>query len=384
VPAKNVYVLHGFGAADLATLDTSEQLWWDINLSPGNGLGGLALAPNGVDPAPVIGRRMGIVTAPQNPWGAITGLLRFQLDPAEWAVTFVPYDWRREFSLVVGQLRDAIFLHSTPESPATIVGHSMGGLVAVLAYKLLEEQGFGNFVRRIITLGTPFQGSYLPVLWLIGALGIVQELTAIYGLVNVIPNVNPLQWELAYLNALALSWPSFYELLPFAQGPDAAADPNRQLLYNAANYPAAIRPDQNWLDYSRDTFQPKLTAAAASVPPWILTAVAGIGCPTARLLSSPTTPLALSKLGIANDGDGVVMESSALTPGAVNFKVSSSHSSLPLGVAASGLLADLIRDTRTPPSPPPPASKLDLTIGTLVTDPPEADDVSPILCIGGG
>lgn len=382
--AKRVYLIPGFGASDLGVLATGEKLWWDIAISPSNGLGKMKLASNGIDPDPIIGAQMGVDLVPQSPWGGILGLLTLQLGTEDWAPEVTVYDWRLDVLRTAGQLAQNIVARNSPELPATLVAHSMGGFVAALAWAKLAEQGKTNYVRRIIAIGTPWQGSYMPVLWLVGALGMVQELTAVYSLVSVLPNVNPLVWELAYLNMLALSWPAFYALFPFYEGSQALADPNRRLLYNAANYPASIRPDQHWLDYSRNTVQPAVTAAVNTIPPWVLTTVAGTGIGTPTQLRLATVPLVLTALPDVGDGDQIVAADNALQAISARVEVPGSHSNLPLGLTVTGKLADLIRDDRPAPTPPPRLETVREAIPYLVSDPPESEPQSPILCIGGG
>lgn len=381
---KRVFLFPGFGASDLARVEDGAKLWWDIAVSPANGLTNMKLAANGKDPDPVVGKPMAVVFPSQQPWPAVKGLLDLQLDPDVWETSVVPYDFRLDILTQADTLATAIAANATPDNPVTLVGHSMGGLILVSAYQQLTVLGKQNLVRRIVTMGTPFQGSYLPIMWLIGALGTVQELTNVYSWVSFFPGINPLVWELSWLNMLALSWPAFYELFPFATGTLANNDPNRHLLYDAANYPASVAPSQAWLDYSRTVFQPVIQSLGANPPSWVMTTVAGRGIETPMTLASGNVPINLTNFGVGGDGDGVVAVESALKVDSARLTVPCNHTSLPLGLALTGKLALLITDERLPPQPAPPQIKLNVAIPTLVTDPPESDNVSQILCIGGG
>jgi pimeloyl-ACP methyl ester carboxylesterase len=62
-------------------------------------------------------------------------------------------DWRQRFAALPEDERQG-----RPEPRLTLVGHSMGGLVASWFATRLREQG-GDNVRLIITLGTPYRGS---------------------------------------------------------------------------------------------------------------------------------------------------------------------------------------------------------------------------------
>lgn len=62
-------------------------------------------------------------------------------------------EWRQRFSFLPDDERKG-----RPEPRLTLVGHSMGGLVASWFATVLRDQG-GDDVRRVITLGTPFAGA---------------------------------------------------------------------------------------------------------------------------------------------------------------------------------------------------------------------------------
>ncbi len=62
-------------------------------------------------------------------------------------------DWRSRFAALPDEER-----RGRPEPRLTLVGHSMGGLVASWFATVLRDHG-GDDVRLVITLGTPFRGS---------------------------------------------------------------------------------------------------------------------------------------------------------------------------------------------------------------------------------
>ena len=74
--------------------------------------------------------------------------------------------------------------------PCSIVAHSAGGLVARAAWLALGQAGATNLVRRIVTYGTPHQGSYGAVrLWSLDAASLtsVQYLAAARAVLRAIP-----------------------------------------------------------------------------------------------------------------------------------------------------------------------------------------------------
>lgn len=380
----NVYLVPGFGGSDLGVLSNGDKLWWDFSIAAARGLGGMRLAADGTSPGAPDGVPIGVDPAGQFPWGQIGTLLRSQLDSEKWSVAIAAFDWRKDLLVTAETLASSIRSHSSSAYPATIVGHSAGGLVAVAAYASLVSTGHGDYVRRIVSICTPFQGSYAPVLWLNGTSGSVRQLADLANMVTWIPVIRPLEWSADFLNALALTWPSFYQLFPFLGGTEAVSDPYRGELFNATNYPAFIRPDQTWLTQAKDEFQAVFRGPNTFPPPWVMTCVVSSGIPTAFALSSARVPLVLSQLSLTSEGDGVVTRGSQLRQPSLVVDISSDHSSAPLGLTNSGVLADLIRDPRAAPSPAPPAMSVQPPITQNATEPPNAEEVSGLVCVGGG
>ncbi|MFD5871080.1 alpha/beta fold hydrolase [Streptomyces sp. NPDC060322] len=120
----------------------------------------------------------------------------FRDDPE--AVHEFPYDWRQSNEYSAKRLRDYVHMllirrrARFPDAKAVLIGHSMGGLVARFFSECLDEQ---RHVRRVVTIGTPFQGSLKALTVL--ANGFVRLGTAKFS-----------------LGELARSLPSVAELLP--------------------------------------------------------------------------------------------------------------------------------------------------------------------------
>lgn len=382
--AKNIYLIPGFLASDMGILATNQAIWWNVNVAALQGIGAMRLAADGVSPGAPDGQQMGVVAVGQNPWPGIQSTLFTQLDPATWSIRVGPYDWRLDLNAAATSLASSIRRTSTAAEPATIVGHSAGGLVAVLAWSQLVASGDTAKVRRIISICSPFQGSYGPLQWLLGVSGSVQQLLAMgtWG-PGLLPTLHA-KWALDFLNALALTWPSFYELYPALGGSEAVGDPNRALLYTAGNYRSPTAPDQHWLDFSRNTFQAQLRDPNTFPPDWVMTCVSADGLATPFMLNSSSVPLKLGNLGVTSDGDGVVTAGSAERSPALVVSVTGAHASVPLAITTSGLLAALILDPRGPVTPPPPNVVVLPALPATTTDAPASEYISGLVCIGGG
>lgn len=381
---KPVFLIPGFTASDLAILSTGQRIWFDTNVAALVGLGAMRLADNGVDPGPPDGEQMGHSLDPQPPWPAIVQLLKSQMAASVWSFQVLNYDWRLDLTTIGNALAANIRGSVDPAEPATLVAHSAGGLVATIAWASLVQSNQSNLVRRIITIGTPYQGSYGAIQWLTGVSPTVQELRAVSVAFGNLTGFNPVEWTLSFLNGIALTWPAFYELFPALDVPEEQGDPFRTFLYESATYPALADPSQAWLDFARQIWQPRIKGFGTSPPQWVLTTVAGSGIATPNRLLTGAIPLNLNDLGTTVDGDGVVTVTSATKSPGLNLFVSGEHNSIPLGLAINGKLADLILDPRGPISPTPVPVFDKLAILQNVTAPPQSDYVSGLVCIGGG
>jgi pimeloyl-ACP methyl ester carboxylesterase len=387
VARKDVYLIPGFGASDLGILSDGTKVWWDPSANLLIGIVSMRLAHNGVDPDPPDGRQLGVDPVGQHPWPIIRDRLQAQLanlDPFNWNVAVGTYDWRLDLFHHAQDLSESIMAHSTPALPATIVGHSAGGIIAVMAWSILLGFGRDNLVRRIITIGTPFQGTYLPMAWLTGTSASVQQLTSLLGVAQQIGVRFAQQWTLDRINSVVLTWPSFYQLFPSLLGTEAAVDPNRALLYQSGNYPAGLPVQQSNLSAAKLITQPLLAAPETHPPSWVMTSVYSSSLETFSYLITDRTPIDLRRLGVTSAGDGTVTAASAQRSPGLLVETFGAHGSVPLAIATDGLLAKLILDPRGPVDPPPPPMVFQTEIAKNVTDPPQSDPVDGLVCLGGG
>ena len=127
-----------------------------------------------------------------------------------------PYDWRlsnvvsaKQLARVAGSALDRWRTASNnPDAKLILICHSMGGLVA--RWFLECENGRG-ITRRLITIGTPYQGS----------------VNAVNTLVNGFSKgLGPLRVN---LTELVRSFPSMYQLLPIYPSIDTGSGPLQQL-----------------------------------------------------------------------------------------------------------------------------------------------------------
>jgi Lecithin:cholesterol acyltransferase len=383
------YFLGGLGGTTLGTAaDGSAPLWVDYTRLAFGEIGGLRLAPDGISPGPPDGVQAYASAPLQAYYQVAMQQLGQQLAPYGYQVMPWGYDWRLRVQGSGAALASTIRANATSAAPCSIVGHSLGGLVARAAWASLVGSGDQNLVRRIVTLGSPHYGSYAVVQIWSGGTDLVDQLSAISifaaGLSMAIsPILNAHPWSPPQLMQLMASWPSFYEALPTLGAPDAAQDPYRSDLYTATNWPANRFISQALLDESRDSFAPFLLSANSMPPSWVLTTVAGTGFLTYNSLQSPQAlgnNVAMTQAAV---GDNSVTESSALLTSSAQWTLHCTHNNLATVLALSGVLAGMILDERAPPSPPPPPSNLPGLYPPTVNGPPLPTPVGTSkICLG--
>jgi pimeloyl-ACP methyl ester carboxylesterase len=226
----------------------------------------MALDSTGVNPYPVLGRSL----LPGGPVDMgiyeplMTGLANGGYNPTFWG-----YDWRLHIPTIAQRLATYL-LSANLTNPFHVVAHSMGGLIAQLAYPIYAASSPANVWGKTVYLGTPHGGSYNAAAALAGSLVDGWPLTAmraVYGLV--IPSPGSLNTPVvtALKSALGImlgSWPSLYQLLPNPGGPWAADD------LDAADLLALALYAQTWGGQQAQWF-----TLAASVQRSLVTALSG-------------------------------------------------------------------------------------------------------------
>lgn len=257
--SRNVVIVPGIMGSVLSrTLSTGEraEVWWDRSRLARGDYKYLRLANDGVSPGP------GTNGVPLTPWsllpswgGWVSLVNRLQVE--DWVVHWWPYDWRISIRTSAAQLA-GFLLGSNVSGDYYLLTHSMGGLVARLAYPLVVAAGGQARWKRTLYVGVPQYGSYQAAQYL--ASPIQTEDLVGYILPGMWGNLTgagaqPLRALLQReMRPIIASWPALYELLPNLSGPGPAPGPNDAALYDNLTY-----ADQNgfvqqqWLDAARQT-----------------------------------------------------------------------------------------------------------------------------------
>lgn len=308
--AKHVVLIPGFLSSDLLgkpPLGRQAPVWYDRGLLAATAGQFLELAEDGINPGQLAvygALEPSFMASLSTPFPQLERRLRAK----GWVTHFYGYDWRKsivsESNNLVAFLRD-LFADGVP---FYVVAHSMGGLLARLAYSTAGAVLRALWAKTVF-LGTPHWGSH-------EAVRALDNAAALSGLTDLIRI--PLSFmdtsgighflAAAYfsrLNAVFATWPSAYELLPDVSANWAAQDPvGSPLYYDATKYLENAAVMEKWFT-AASTTRTLLNATLMGPRPQEV-CVLGTGTLTHSALRDASKPLDLGGNYRTEDGDGVV------------------------------------------------------------------------------
>ncbi len=231
-------------------------------------------------------------------WAAY-GWLRLKLNVAGYKTRFPPFDWRHPTI----ELGDALYkqILADGDSDVTLIAHSMGGLVARQIAKL---DASAKKISRIITLGTPNNGSYSPV----------QVFRNVHSMVAKLDRLDPLHSAEDIIQDVLRDFPGLVEMMP-----DPALRPSENY-FDHANWPnSGTRPVQKVLDAALEAHN------GLPLPDDRFYQIIGIGEKT--IVSAEKTGNEL-QFRYSLDGDGTVPRDLAEMDGLPKTFVEESHGGL--------------------------------------------------------
>jgi pimeloyl-ACP methyl ester carboxylesterase len=222
---------------------------------------------------------------------------------------YFPYDWRLDLMQLGRKLADRLAADAATE--ISLVAHSMGGLVSRAAL----AQG-AQKVKRLIMLGTPNNGSFVPVQAFRGVYSVVRKVAAL--------DLAHTAEELA--EKVFSTFPGLCQMLPFA------GTWNEMDLYDPHSWPEqGPRPRQQVLQQAPSS-QSRLAPADER---FLL--IAGVNQETTTGLASSGAEF-VYRQSLA--GDGTVPLEFARLRGMQTWYVEEAHGSLP----NNGSVADAVKD----------------------------------------
>lgn len=359
-------------------LDQTVPYWLNPALIARDGCLPMALDAGGNEPLPPKGKKLAAGNIMRTLYDALRRRLATGL-PGNWLKTLYTYDWRLAPSQSVSGLVRGILDVATPSEPAYLVGHSLGGLLCVAAYKQLKASGHQDLIKKIVTLGTPHCGSY--------------SISDVWGLRD--PSTNDLammsgfvfssiQFPPKVLAQLAKlkddviktinTWPSVYALMPSYTGGNNPNDPLASQWYTITNHPSDLHISASWLQWSENVWRPFYQRVTDDPPRDVLKCVAGSGFRTAQRLLDPAKLDQVEALAWSDDGDGVVSCWSATCKSTDTVIVRSTHSLLPQDQVVIEKMPAWLLEER-PPEPTPLPEQIENAAGTTAT-PNAAPDFS--------
>lgn len=358
--SRPLYVVPGIlGSQLLAPLPPFgvQELWLSYARLALGEFQAMTLAPDGVSPHP----EFGLPCTPALPLPGYYTRLAVQLQRDLPTREVIPwgYDWRLRLETTGEQLAEAIRARASPAEPAEVVAHSQGGLLARVMWRSLVRTGQTSLVRRIVSLGTPWNdGSYaVAVLWSYGDPQFIQLYAAssTVATIRAIPFFAPGFPSLSGLVKVTATWPAIYELLPppvpFHASPP---DPARLSVYAVSSWPADRGISETHLAHAAGPWRELLNDPASTPPPDVLTVVAGTGYETPVTLDRPELLGEKFALGTTTDGDGRVSSVSALGPGGAAYAVQSGHGDLIENRWILENVSSWVDEVRAPAPPPEP------------------------------
>jgi pimeloyl-ACP methyl ester carboxylesterase len=247
-----------------------------------------------------------------------------------WNVMAFPYDWRLDIRELARQLKEQVDATLPAGSSFSIVGHSLGGLVARSYLQQFPDQA--GRVQRFIMLGTPNYGSYaIPALY--NGLNEVMQMVALLDQQHFMPE----------LLQFAKTFVSTYQMLPFlGKSADAAR------LMDPGTY-GDLNPPQQRFDNAK-AFQ-KEVGAAGPLPSARMTYIAGFGFKTPDGITDWSKLQTWGGYAQTLAGDGTVPHSLGFLEQVTTFFVQAEHASLPADGRVIQAVLDILATGAAPTLP---------------------------------
>ena len=263
----------------------SPLFWVDVPNILTHGFNPMTLASDGVSAHPTYGQEL-VAGGPDDRilggyYEAAVVSLRRDAPDNSWDVVALPYDWRKS-CLAQGQQVAGNIVNDVENNGVesyTLACHSQGGIIARVAWLTLKAQGKQQYIRRIVTVGTPHYGTWAVFASILGFSNQIKDFAS-YVVRGMFPRPLPFgstvgQW----LGNIAATFPSFWELFPQLNAPSASFDEQKSLPYNSRLYPL-------WLQFpilpfgGPQSFQATLNDPANIPPPDVMFCVWGSGVGT--------------------------------------------------------------------------------------------------------
>ena len=238
--------------------------------------------------------------------------LKLRLKAKGFDAEFYPFDWRLDLKLLGKQLAD--YLRKEKHRKVNLIAHSMGGLVArsAIAHKAPK-------IRRLIMLGTPNHGSFVPVQAIRGVYPIVRKFAAL-----------DLKHSADELSSDVFStFPGLYQMLPWKEKFDSVD------LYDINTWPPKGPRPRTAILKNAPASQEFLAPASDR-----FFLIAGVNQETVVGLKREGSEFIYES---SVEGDGTVPLEFAKLPDIPTYYIEESHGSLPNNATVAQAVSDLLK-----------------------------------------
>lgn len=290
----------------------------------GSKIGGSARSPVlWVDPLQIAAGRLTALKLPSGESLRAVGVLLFsyarlklQLEIGGLRTSFHSYDWRLGLDVLGAQLAARI---ESEEQPVILVAHSMGGLVARVAARMLPKR----MVRKLIMLGTPNAGSFASV----------QALRGTYPFVRRMARLDRRHSPEYLATKVFNTFPGLYHMLPTPRRPEGID------LFDPREWPPdGPAPDGPLLK--------GVAAVRANLAPADSRMLQIVGVNRETVIGLRRTAAGF-EYSLARSGDGTVPVALALLPKLKSYFVDELHGNLANNRQVIRAVVDLVRRGRT-------------------------------------
>ncbi len=262
-----------------------------------------------------------------------------------WQVDFWPYDWRFPLIKAAEKLANYLLQKYADGLPFQVLGYSLGGLVARLAYPQFFSPTRTNWTRSVY-VGTPHFGSHAAMLQLEnpdvpgGLTGFAFEVAA--GVGNALLSGRLPKWYKGRLLQVLASWQVLYDLLPSIAGGWADKDPQAAL--HAFHFEDYNNKDVHQYQFNRAlATRTAIDNTLTNHPAETCVVGSGVATPT-RLLPAQEPDLGSEdSYDRTDEGDGVVTVERGTLPNAKSLiLIGVQHYQLPESAALLRRLSSLL------------------------------------------
>ena len=233
--------------------------------------------------------------------------LKLKLRIQGYQAEYFHFDWRKPIAEAGKRLALYVRSIASTSQPVSLVAHSMGGLVARAAMKLLGDES-KTLLDQVILLGTPNFGSYAPALVLAND----------YSTVSWMEKLDFVSERTSLVKDVFASFVGLMEMLPEPSNSDGLD------LFKTDNYPSNSSFGRANVLKAASGLQSRISIGNDRI--WM---IAGTGIDTVVGLEKKADNLLRFTQQVSNEGDGTVPLRLALLPNAQHRYCRVAHSSLP-------------------------------------------------------